>query len=297
MTSQQIKCFLAVASSNSFTIAAEKLFLSQSVISYHVKALEKELEFKLFERDTHGVWLTPSGESFYQSVLILADEYTAAVERARQQQNRNTDHIRICIAHPTLSSMTGKIFQLIHSRVPDAELSLISRNSYDILQPLLSGDADLLLTYPGFYRNRLDLEKMELAPMWTTCLMSPMHPLAKRSKLTLADLEDQIIIFPDMKNDRSVNIRIEFSEIYRWIQSNHHLKINVSPRTFDQAQGIVATGRGVLFVHTLESEYQPNTDGLVGIPLVDVPPLPLLLVWQKPPLGKLSTSFIQQLRR
>lgn len=89
MTSQQIKCFLSVAASNSFTTAADQLFLSQSVISYHVKALEKELDFKLFERDTHGVWLTPSGESFYKSMLVMSEEYASAVERARQLQKRD----------------------------------------------------------------------------------------------------------------------------------------------------------------------------------------------------------------
>jgi len=295
MTSQQIKCFLSVASSNSFTTAADQLFLSQSVISYHIKALEKELDFKLFERDTHGVWLTPAGESFYKSMLVMSEEYASAVERARQLQKRDDNHIRICFACPTSSTMMGKIFNRIYALVPDAEITLSSRNQYDTMQPLLSGEADILLTYPGFFRDGLDLRKKEFAMMWTTCLMSPRHPLSRHKTLTLEDLTEQTLILPDMKNDRAENARTEFAELHRWIKRHPNLKIDSSPKTIDQAQGIAAAGRGIMFTHTLESEYQPNTDGLVGIPLTDIPPLPFIAVWQPSTLGSLGQSIVRQL--
>lgn len=71
--------------------------------------------------------------------------------------------------------------------------------------------------------------------------------------------------------------------------------IDSSPKTIDQAQGIAAAGRGIMFTHTLESEYQPNTDGLVGIPLADIPPLPFIAVWQQSTLGTLGQSIVRQL--
>lgn len=296
MTSQQFKCFMAVASSKSFTSAAAQLFLSQSVISYHVKELEKELDFKLLERDTHGVFLTPSGESFYKSLLVLSEEFTTAVERARNLQKREDNHIRICFACPTSSTMMGKVFNRIYSLVPDAEIFLSSRNQYDTMQPLLSGEADILLTYPGLFREGHNLRKKEFALMWTACLVSPRHRLASHKSLTLDELKDQTLILPDIKNNRGENARIEFAEIYQWVQKNRHLKLDTSAKTIDQAQGIAAAGRGLMFIHTLESQYQPNTDGLVGIPIIDLPPLPFIAAWNDSTLGTLGKSLIKQLK-
>ena len=108
MTSQQMKCFLAVASCGSFTTAAEQLFLSQSAVSYHVRSLEKEYDFELFERNSHGVRLSPAGESFYRSMTVISEEYLQAIDRARQFGKQGEHQIRICFACPTSSSMMGK---------------------------------------------------------------------------------------------------------------------------------------------------------------------------------------------
>ena len=44
---------------------------------------------------------------------------------------------------------------------------------------------------------------------------------------------------------------------------------------------------------TLESEYQRNIDGLVGIPMVDIPPIPFLAVWNGSTLGRTGTELIR----
>lgn len=295
MTSQQIMCFLAVAKNNSFSAAAEQMYLSQSVISYHTKTLERELDFKLFDRDTHGVWLTASGESFYKSMLVLSEEYATAVERARHLQKRDDNHIRICFACPTSSTMMVKIFDSIYALIPDVEITLSGRNQYDTMQPLLSGEADIILTYPGFFQQGLAFSKKEVALMWTTCLLSPRHPLSKQKSLTLEQLMDQTLILPDLKNTRSENARIEFAELFRWVSKNPNLKVNVSARTFDEAQGLAAAGRGIMIIHTLETVYQSNTDGLVGIPLIDIPPLSFIAVWKNSTLGDLGKTLVNNL--
>lgn len=61
-----IETFLAIVETQSLSKAAEKLFLSQSTISYRLNALENELNTKLIERDQgqHLIKLTPKGEEF-----------------------------------------------------------------------------------------------------------------------------------------------------------------------------------------------------------------------------------------
>lgn len=72
---KQIEVFAAVAELNSFTRAGEKLYLTQSTISAHINALERELETRLFIRQARQkIRLTPEGQRIYPAVKrILSD--------------------------------------------------------------------------------------------------------------------------------------------------------------------------------------------------------------------------------
>ena len=63
---KQTQYFIACAEYGSFSAAAESLFTTQSNVSKAIKALEEELELKLFERYPRGVSLTQEGERVYK---------------------------------------------------------------------------------------------------------------------------------------------------------------------------------------------------------------------------------------
>ena len=64
MDFHQLEAFIKVAEYNSFSRAAEALFLTQPTISSHVISLEKELNIKLFDRRGKDIELTPAGNIF-----------------------------------------------------------------------------------------------------------------------------------------------------------------------------------------------------------------------------------------
>lgn len=74
MLLRQIKYFVTVIDCNSFTEAAERLFISQSAISQQIQALEKELGVQLIVRQNRRFSLTPAGEYFYNRGKGLLDE-------------------------------------------------------------------------------------------------------------------------------------------------------------------------------------------------------------------------------
>ena len=72
-----LRSFVAVAQNGSFTTASERVNLSQSTVSQHVRRLEDVLGQPLFERDTRNVRLSPHGEALYryaERILNLMDE-------------------------------------------------------------------------------------------------------------------------------------------------------------------------------------------------------------------------------
>lgn len=292
MNRQQIKIFLSVAACRNFSVAAEQLYLSQSVVSYHVRTLEKEIGFSLFDRNTHGVELTPAGTAFYKSMTMIETQYEDALDKARKIASGIQTKLNICFGTPTSPTMIGQIVNRIYSILSLEEIGLSKRSYEDVLQPLLSGSADILFTYPPFFRENLGLQRKDFCMTWISCMMCPQHPFANRTELTFADLKDQTLLLVDSRN-----ARIEHKNIYRRIQQNrgNALKFESMPKSFDQAQGFAIAGRGIMLVRTIDHIYHPNMDGLVSIPLLDEEPMPLIAVWRADDLCALGKKLIDSI--
>ena len=76
-----IKSFLEVASTGSFQLAAEKLFVTQSTVSARIKALEESLNRPLFIRKRNGIEMTSGGQRFHPHALTVVQAWA----RARQE--------------------------------------------------------------------------------------------------------------------------------------------------------------------------------------------------------------------
>ncbi|GAA06590.1 bacterial regulatory helix-turn-helix, lysR family protein [Photobacterium leiognathi subsp. mandapamensis svers.1.1.] len=64
---RQMSIFAHIVEEGSVSAAANKLDLSKSVVSQHLKTLEQELGITLLKRTTRRHTLTQAGEAFYQS--------------------------------------------------------------------------------------------------------------------------------------------------------------------------------------------------------------------------------------
>lgn len=292
MNSRQVKCFLSVAACRNFSLAAEQLYLSQSVVSYHVRALEKELGFSLFKRNTHLVELTDAGAAFYQSMTAIETQYREALERAEKIARGGQRKLNICFGTPTSPTMIGQLVNRIYSILSLEEIELSKRGHDDVLQPLLSGSADILFTYPFFFRENLGLRRKDFCMTWTSCMMCPQHPLSARAGLTFSELKGQTLILVD-----SANAHIEHREIYRRIRQDpeNSPRLESAPKTFDQAQGFAIAGRGVMLVRTMDPCRHANIDGLVSIPLTDMQPVPLIAVWREDAFCALGRKLIDSI--
>lgn len=73
MVNPQVKIFMAVAESGSFSKAPEKLFVTPTAIMKQINTLEDRLGISLFVRTNHGLKLTAAGESFLQDAKYMAE--------------------------------------------------------------------------------------------------------------------------------------------------------------------------------------------------------------------------------
>ncbi len=73
MELRNIQYFIAIAEEQSFSKAALRLGISQPPLSMQIKKLEREIGVELFYRYSHGVALTPAGETFLKMVLPCSE--------------------------------------------------------------------------------------------------------------------------------------------------------------------------------------------------------------------------------
>lgn len=89
MELEQLRIFVAVAESGSFTKAAKKLYISHSTTSRAVTALENELSLRLFNRGNKILGLTEAGELLLKEsreLLLKADELAEKLEKLKKEQ-------------------------------------------------------------------------------------------------------------------------------------------------------------------------------------------------------------------
>ena len=89
MELRQIRYFLAVQETGTFTKAAERLFVTQPALSSGIKGLEEELGVKLFERGHKRATLTPEGIRFSARAQAIVGECRAAKEELSPTKRRS----------------------------------------------------------------------------------------------------------------------------------------------------------------------------------------------------------------
>jgi len=90
-TSRQLRAFHLVAEHRNFTRAAEALFLTPSGLSVLIRELERQTGFRLFDRTTRQVMLTPQGGELLEitrPALHMLDDGVASIEQSARQKNR-----------------------------------------------------------------------------------------------------------------------------------------------------------------------------------------------------------------
>ena len=105
ITSRQLKGFLLTARHQSFSRAAEQLFITQSGMSVLIRELEEQLGFRLFERTTRKVTLTPFGTRF----LPIADRNLLELEAAARSIGRSASDADRHLAIGASPLIAGKL--------------------------------------------------------------------------------------------------------------------------------------------------------------------------------------------
>ena len=89
MNTKNLDTFITLSKYNSINAAADALFISSPALQQQINRLESEIGFRLFERGSAGIRLTPAGEIFLNGLTKIRSDMESLVARCRETDSMN----------------------------------------------------------------------------------------------------------------------------------------------------------------------------------------------------------------
>jgi len=196
ISTRQLRYFVEIADSGSFSAAAERLFVAQSALSRQIKELEAQLQTPLFERTARQPRLTAAGEAFYPRARNLLSELLKASEMATQVGNGQLGTLRL--SHSSTVPMSGVVLQGISTwleRCPGVSMDIAKLSSEAQLEEIAEGRLDVGLLRLPVLRQREGVRVVPLYEEQVLLAVPPDHRLVRsNAAVELAQLKDEAFI-------------------------------------------------------------------------------------------------------
>lgn len=189
-----LQAFIAVSEQESFSLAAERLFLTQPAVSKRIASLESELNQRLFDRIGRKISLTEAG----QTLLPRARRIIAEIEDSRRElanlSGRVRGKLKIGTSHHIGLHRLPSLLRQFKVNYPDVALDIHFLGSEDACHAVENGELELaIITLPSDTPERLEAESIWSDPLCVVCGRE--HPLIN-SKLSMEKLMAYPAILP-----------------------------------------------------------------------------------------------------
>ena len=193
----RIKEFLFLADTLSFSETSKRFYMSQSVLSKHIAAMEDELECKLFDRDSHHVNLTDQGRAFRDEAQAIVAHYDNVITRiaainASYETSVLIGYLRNA-ARPILATF---VTEMARSH-PEVRKVLRCMEYGDMMRAFDAGSLDMVITLDVNRQIAARCERMPIYHDQFYAVVARNHPLAERESITSSDLAGCKLLLPE----------------------------------------------------------------------------------------------------
>lgn len=202
MDTERCREFVVLAKTCNYLQAADQLFISQSTLSKHIKALERELGVELFSRTTRRVQLTDHGRTFLpfaRKLASTAHDAEVALANASDNEQRMLDIGSIPVMVPYGITEVLHRFQRQHR---NTRLRIVEGEADRLLDLLRNRTLDLAFIREwtgnvGSDDLHNEFDAIDYAEDQLAAVLPSGHPLATRQSIHLAELaNDEFLLLP-----------------------------------------------------------------------------------------------------
>ena len=243
MNLKQLEAFVHVAEGESFSKAAKELFLTQPTVSAHIAGLEKELNARLFVRNTKEVKLSEEGKLLYDS----------------------EEHC-ITIAASTIPAqyLLPEILVKFNEKYPNEQFKVIETDSAKVVEKVLNHTVDI-----GFTGTVIDKKHCKYVPFYQDelIIIAPNNEKFRKLQETSSDtgwiLQEPLI----MREEGSGTRKEAEKQLKKSGVEIGRLNIVASMENQEAIKKSVSNGMGVSIISRLAAEEEIAEGAILGFPL------------------------------
>jgi DNA-binding transcriptional LysR family regulator len=183
---RDIRAFIAVAQTGSFTRAATQLHLSQPALTVQIRRLEETVGMRLFDRNSRHVALTPTGRELLPLLQKSLHDMEHVLIDARALGEGSSGTVRIACLPTFAASVLPELVQTLRKAVPRASFHVHDAVASTVNALVRNEESDIGLT--GGQLDDAGLEVLHAGIDRLVAVFPKRHALARRRRIALADL-------------------------------------------------------------------------------------------------------------
>ena len=192
---RHLKTLLALEETGSVSLAAKRVFLTQSALSHQIRMLENHYGAPLFERKSTPLRFTPVGERLLRLAHDLLPQVTDAERDLARIIEGEAGELRIAVECHTCFDWLMPAMGEFRPIWPQIELDIVSGFQADPIGLLLPHRADLAIVSEAEKQNGISFQPLFAYEMVGIC--APDHPLAAKNVWTAEDfIGETLITYP-----------------------------------------------------------------------------------------------------
>ena len=254
MNLQQLEYFKTIAETENFTIASQKLAVSQPALSKAIAKLEEELEVPLFKKEGRNIKLTSFGKIFLNHTSIALEEIEKGIKELKKITNSDSGTISISSTSNVGTYFMPLVISGFLNNNPNAKFQFNYQSTADMLMDLKNSNIELCFfdSVDNISQNG-DIDFTPIKKEEYVLIVPKNHKLANEEEVSLKDLKDEYFVSSCEINEDKM----------QWYKNSlgYIPKISIKPSSSTIIEGLVATGAGISII--------PNTP-LINKNLVSV---------------------------
>ena len=251
MEIRQLRAFVAIAESGTFTAGALRVHVTQAAISMQIRQLETEIGAKVFVRAPRHVILTEAGEQLLRRARHILREHDAALDEIAELAGAERGRLRIGSASAmVLSEQLPAILKELRKQHPAAEISVTSGTSEVLVDQILGGEVDVaFVSLPvdvrGIKTERLSQDQL-------VAIASPRHKLAKQRTISAYTLAGERLIL----GERGGNTRRLIDQFFAQAGATLHVAMELSRQQAIKRMVEEDMGVGIVPLQSVKEEVE-----------------------------------------
>jgi len=201
---KQLQALCEVDAKGSFSAAADALNYTQPAVSRLVSALEIELGATLVDRRTRPLRLTDAGEALARRACAVFEQLAAAEAEIGAILELDAGRLRLGTFSSAGATFVAQALAAFRQRFPGVQVTVMEAGPDQLVGAVRAGDLDLAVVFDhpatGVIRDE-GLESQHLLEDPSDVFIHPEHRLARRTRVTFADLRDEDWLQPTFGPD------------------------------------------------------------------------------------------------